>query len=339
MAVPAALIAFLPTYQNAGYLATALLLILKIIQGFAAGGEVPVSGYYISVNAAGANRGLYCAIAAISGFLGMLLAAFVVFVLPYAATMLTTLLPNRLIVSYAGETWRWPFLLSIPLSLWILKIRASIPVAPTHSSSMRDRSYKPIAPLLQTAVLVAFMELQIYSLFIWLPSYLHTYLGIATFEARATNVITLVIFCGVMLLAGYLTRWIAATQLTCVGITSSLLTSYPLFTLLQGASFARLLCVQFVFALTAGCLVGVCFIVLPDLLRNNWKTPGMTIAYSIPVAIFGGTAPVMCSYLIARTHLLTAPALYLTGMALLALPVAYRLAFPENSVSLAEQAA
>ncbi len=325
MAIPASLIAFLPTYQTAGYFATGLLISLKILQGFAAGGEMPLSGYFVSRNTPNRNRGLYCAWVVVSGFLGMLLASAVVFVLPYCATLFSRLL-GKASSGYLTESWRWPFLLCIPLSIWIYSLRSSISLESSGQMQMhRELRKKPITPLLQAVTLVAFMEVNIYAVFVWLPSYLRIYIGVSSFDATSTNMITLLVFSLSMIGAGYATRWIDASKLVLIGIGSLVFFSYPLFSILQSGDFLALLFTQMAFAIMAGCLVGVIFIVLPDLFKDNWQNLGMTISYSLPTAVFGGTAPLVCAYLIEVTHLLTAPALYIIAVGLFAAPVAYNI--------------
>jgi len=190
-----------------------------------------------------------------------------------------------------------------------------------------------IAPLLNAAALVAFTTLQLYALFLWLPSYLHAYVGVSLYGARLTHVIALSFFSICVAFLGYATRWISAPKLVFVGIGTLVLFSYPLFVILQNGDFVSLLLVQLAFALMAGCLLGGIYIVLPDLFKDNWQSLGMTVCFTLPVAIFGGTAPLVCGYLIGATHLLTAPALYIVAMGLIALPVAYRLAFTGNNLS------
>lgn len=321
MAIPASLIAFLPTYQTAGYLATGLLIALKILQGFAAGGELPLSGYFVSLNVVDKNRGLYCAVVVASGFVGMLLASGIVLALPYCSAMLQRL-PAAAHGGYLTEVWRWPFLLCIPLSLWIYSLRSSISTKPGNQAH-RAWHARPLPPLIQAIVLVAFMEAHLYTAFVWLPGYLRTYLGVSSFDAHSTNVITLVIFSLSMVAAGFATRWIDAPRLALFGIVSLVCSSYPLFAFLQRGDFLTLLLVQTAFAVMAGCLVGVIFVVLPDLFKDNWRSFGMVTTYSLATAVFGGTAPVVGAYLIKVTHLLTAPALYITAMGVLAAPVAY----------------
>jgi MFS transporter, MHS family, proline/betaine transporter len=320
MAIPAALIAFLPTYHSAGYLATAMLTGLRMLQGFAAGGEMPLSGYFVSLNATLRNRGLYCAVLVVSGFVGMLLASGVALALPYCAAILARLFGGA-ITGPLAESWRWPFLLCIPLSFWIYSLRSSIP-ATSGAQASRTIHARPLAPLVQATILVAFMEVHLYTVFVWLPSYLHSYLGVSSFDARSTNVITMVIFCISMLGAGYAARWVDASVIVLIGIASLTCSTYPLFAMLQHGDFLTLVVAQAAFAIMAGCLVGVIFVILPDLFKDNWRSFGMATTYSVATAVFGGTAPLVGAYLIGITHLLTAPALYITAIGLLAVPVA-----------------
>jgi MHS family proline/betaine transporter-like MFS transporter len=338
VAIPAALVAFLPTYSTAGYLATGLLIGLRILQGLAEGGDAPLCAYYVALNTPAGYRGLYCGIAASSGFIGWLCASFVVFILPYCASLVSGFFPSSAHAGPMIESWRWPFLLCVPLSLWVFSIRrSSLSIEPSKEPArQRDWRTLPITPLLQVVALVSFTTVQLFALFIWLPSYLHTYVGVSRADAHVTNVIALIVFSLVMVGAGYATRWTSASKFVLIGIASLTLLSYPLFMMLQGGGLIALLLVQLAFALMAGCLFGAIFIVLPDLLKDNWQSMGMTVAYTLPVVIFGGTAPLVCGYLIESTHLLTVPALYIVAMGIIALPVAYRLAFPESCPSMGE---
>jgi MFS transporter, MHS family, proline/betaine transporter len=295
----------------------------------AAGGEMPLSGYFVSLNAEDKDRGLYCALVVVSGFLGMLLASGIVFGLPYGAALLSRMLGTAA-PEHWTESWRWPFVLCIPVSLWIYSLRSSISGGAERLLHGATQA-RPLLPLIQAVILVAFMEVLIYTAFVWLPSYLHSYLGVSAFDARLTNVLTLVMFSISMVLAGYTTRWIDASNLILLGIGSLVCTSYGLFVMLQHGDFLTLLLAQAALAVMGGCVVGVIFVVLPDLFRNNWRSFGMASTYSFATAIFGGTAPVVCAYLIKVTHLLTAPALYIMAVGVPAAPVAYRICLQRRS--------
>lgn len=337
MAVPASLIAMIPTYADARYLGTALLVGLRIVQGFAAGGEMPLSGYVVALNAAAARRGLYSALVVVSGFFGMLLASAAVFSLPYMHTLFSSLAgtigPVRSI-----DAWRWPFLLCAPLSIWIYSLRRSMP---NHLDDRAPaaRSRRPVWPLVQAAILVAFMEAHIYTDFAWMPSYLHSYLGVSTFHARSTNLVGFAVFSAATLAAGYATRWLDAGKLAWAGTISLALTSYPLFAALQRGSTDTLVLVQAAFGLMAGCLIGVVFVVLSDLFKDNWRSLGMAGTYSLSTALFGGTAPILCAYSFKATGWPAAPALYLSALGLPAAVVAWVLSSNrQNAVRLPDHA-
>ncbi len=321
MAIPASLIAFLPTYQSAGYVATILLLLLKVVQGFCAGGEMPLAGYYVSLNAGSRNRGLYCALVTGSGFIGMLLASGTIFALPYLAELLRRS-ADAPISGYVPDAWRWPFLLCIPLSILIYFLRSSIAVDRKQQTRLVSEP-RTATPLAQAFILVAFLEIAIYALFVWMPSYLHTYLGISSADASLSNVMALVILFASMVASGYASRVIDASRLVVVGIASLVIGTYPLFCVLREGGFVAVVAAQAAFAIMTGCMGGVIFVVLPDLLRRNWGDFGMAVTYSFATALFGGTAPVVCAYLIQVTGFLSAPAIYISASGLLAAPVAY----------------
>lgn len=323
MAVPAALIAFLPTYESVGSVATALLLGLKIIQGFCAGGELPLTGYFVSLNTPQKYRGVYCAVSVASGFFGMLLASGVVLVLPHATSLLSPY--NSMVpANYIPDAWRWPFLICIPLSVFVYLIRASINDGQRRRTRALPRQ-RPMVPLLQAFSLVAFMEIVIYALFVWMPAYLHAYLGVSESDAGTTNTIALFVFSISMIGVGYLARFVDSTILVFTGMSLISVACMPLFIALQNASLLTLISVQVAFGILASCVVGVIFVVLPDLFRDNWGSFGMVVTYSVATAMFGGTAPIVCAYLINATQLLTAPALYILVAGMVATPVAYNL--------------
>src|SRR6185312_8898309 len=77
MSIPTILIGLLPVYDQAGVIATISLVILRLIQGFAAGGELPTTACYVFESATAQNRSLLCSVVVTSPKIGMLLAALV----------------------------------------------------------------------------------------------------------------------------------------------------------------------------------------------------------------------------------------------------------------------
>lgn len=203
MAIPATLIACLPTYASIGYWATALLVALKLVQGFGAGGEAPLSGYYVALHTHGRKRGPYAALAASSAYLGMLLASFVVWILPYCAALISKWMDGA--PGAIAHSWRWPFLLCLPLSCWIASLRRTL-IDSEASPSLIPRVGRPLIPLAHAAIIVAFMGVTIYTSLFWLPSYLEIYCAVPRDMARLGNLVALIALVASISVAGYLTR-------------------------------------------------------------------------------------------------------------------------------------
>ena len=116
MAIPAALIGLLPTYDSVGFLATVFLIALRFTQGFATGGEFPGIACYVYEAAKPERKNFLCSIAVASPTMGLLLASLV-------ATALHAFVPEQAIYDWA---WRVPFLISILILFFIFYIRKDL---------------------------------------------------------------------------------------------------------------------------------------------------------------------------------------------------------------------
>ncbi|WP_101631199.1 hypothetical protein [Burkholderia pseudomallei] len=93
-----------------------------------------------------------------------------------------------------------------------------------------DRSArKPTFPLLQSLAVVAFAEIVIYVIFVWIPNYFYVYLGIASFYARLSNISSLIIFSISMTCAGYAERYFCARNIALFGTVATAISVYPSF--------------------------------------------------------------------------------------------------------------
>jgi MFS transporter, MHS family, proline/betaine transporter len=138
MAIPTVLIGLLPTYRDIGYTATILMVTLKLIQGFAAGGELPTSAYYVMSQADPLKKGLLSSLVDAGGISGLLLASLLAF-------LLSGLFSNQQIEHWA---WRIPFLLGIPFFLLVSKIRSRI-IVNEPISAQRCENNKITDPKIQ----------------------------------------------------------------------------------------------------------------------------------------------------------------------------------------------
>lgn len=123
------LIGLLPTYQQIGVFAPVLLVVLRVIQGFAIGGEWGGATLMSMEHAKPKGRGLAVAIVGSGGPSGAVLGTLVM--------MIFSRLPNEEFLSWG---WRVPFLLSALLVVLGLLIRMNLDETPEFEEARRKRA-------------------------------------------------------------------------------------------------------------------------------------------------------------------------------------------------------
>jgi MFS family permease len=127
----------LPTVQQAGMLAPVLLVMTRVLQGFAMGGEYGGAAVYVAEHAASNRRGFLTGWIQVTAALGLVLAL--------AAMLVTRLLFGE--SAFQEWAWRLPFLASavlLAVSLWIRLKLSESPVF-ERMKRARDVAQTPIA--------------------------------------------------------------------------------------------------------------------------------------------------------------------------------------------------
>lgn len=123
MGLSTALVGLLPTYASAGLVATGLLVLLRLLQGLALGGEYGGAATYIAEHVPDARRGYYTSFIQTTATLGFFLSMGVI-----GATR--TWFGE---VAFRAYGWRLPFLLSFVLLGVSLYIRLTMKESPLFS--------------------------------------------------------------------------------------------------------------------------------------------------------------------------------------------------------------
>ena len=121
MALPCLLIGIMPTYAQIGYFAPLLLLLLRILQGAAVGGEVPSAWVFVAEHAPAGHRGYALGFLQAGLTFGYLIGAL-------TATFLAQAFTPEQILDYA---WRYPFLLGGVfgvIGVWLRRWLSETPV-------------------------------------------------------------------------------------------------------------------------------------------------------------------------------------------------------------------
>lgn len=136
MGVTTFAVGLLPTFDQVGLLAPALLLLLRLLQGLAVGGEIGGAAVYLTEHAPNKRRGVYTSVLQLMGPLGMM-----------ASTLQVVLLGLLLSdADFRAWGWRVPFLLSSVLLAISLKSRLSLHESPVFRR-LREKNALSRTPL------------------------------------------------------------------------------------------------------------------------------------------------------------------------------------------------
>src|SRR5947207_5455970 len=131
-----ALIGFLPTYATIGIAAPIFLLLIRILQGLALGGEYGGAAVYVAEHVPDERRGFYTSFIQITATLGL-----------FVSLVVILLIQNLMIrASFASWGWRLPFIISIFLVAVSLYIRLRMKESPIfqHIKSTGMTSAQPL---------------------------------------------------------------------------------------------------------------------------------------------------------------------------------------------------
>jgi len=131
-----ALIGVLPTYETIGILAPILLIVIRILQGLALGGEYGGAATYVAEHVPDRKRGFYTSFIQITATLGLFVSLAVILIVQASMSK----------EDFGSWGWRIPFLLSILLVGMSLYIRLRMKESPifTHLKSTGKTSASPI---------------------------------------------------------------------------------------------------------------------------------------------------------------------------------------------------
>lgn len=315
MAVPTSLIAFMPTQADIGEWAAVLLVILRLAQGFSVGGEFIGSICYLVEVAPKGRRGLYGSFTVFSTVGGMLLGSAV------AAGLNAALGPEAI----ADWGWRLPFLGGILLGVVGWNLRRRLAETPEFEAIVAAGRTVPHpgwsalrqmpAEIFQVGAMVLLLGVGIYTLFIWMPTYLTHIVTPPVPHALIVNTAAMILMIALMPLAGTFADRFGFKPVLVGAMLVIAVLVYPLFVWVDTGDFTGLLVAMTIFAVASGFLQGGTPVALAAQFPVEIRFTGMAIGYNISMAVFGGTAPYVATWLISETGYLAAPAWYVMAVA------------------------
>ena len=306
-------IGLLPTYAQWGIAASILLVLLRVVQGFCLGGELPGAISYV-VETAPRRSGFSVGIVFFCVNSGVLLAA-----------LLNLVVHETLTVEQIGAGgWRIGFLVGGVLGIISFFLRLSLEESKEFARirKVAGASAVPFAELLRThasAVVVGVAILAVTAgfngLLFAMPAFLPQVMGYESVRAIEAQNVALAIMSGGLLFVAWLSDRVSRKVLSLVGTALLMLLAWPFFSAAQNQSVGLIALFAGVGVVGSIC-AGTVIAVVADLFPTRIRFTGVALSYNVAFSLFSGLAPVMAA-LLARSMGAPTVAYYMIGCAAL----------------------
>jgi MHS family proline/betaine transporter-like MFS transporter len=319
MASSTLLLGLLPSYASIGIWAPILLIVARVVQGLAAGGEFGSAAAFLAEYSPTKRRGFGVSFLEVGSLLGFLGASLVVLVL-------NSLLSEADINSWG---WRIPFLLATPLGLIGFYIRNKIEDTPEFrelteldavpQSPVRESFTRNWKQMLQMSGIEVMMHVTFYIVLVYLLTYQEIELGMSASDAALFSTAASIAALITVPLFGALSDRIGRRVPLIVASVMLIVFSYPLFLIMQsGSSWAGMVSTVGL-GLILAIILGVHAVTVAELFPTRTRQTSLSIVYAVTAAIFAGTVPYLLTWLIAQTGNQMMPAFYLILVGILGL--------------------
>jgi MHS family proline/betaine transporter-like MFS transporter len=317
-------IGLIPDYHSIGVLAPALLVACRLLQGFSAGGEWGGATAFIVEWAPAQRRGFFGSFQQASVAAGFLLGS-------GSAALVSTLLSAEQMDAWG---WRLPFLIGVLLLPVGMYMRRNVEETPAYQAvQTRIAPVEAWAGWRLAAKAFGFTVLWTVAYYIvltYMPTFTQKYAGLTRTQALWSNTLCLMVLVLAIPVIGHLSDRIGRRPLLLACCVGFVLLPWPLFgAMVQTGTFATVLLVQIVFALTVALFSGPGPAAIAEMFPTESRTTWMSTGYSLAVAVFGGFAPYVATWLIGATGSPLSPTFYLIGAALVSTAVIF--ALPETA--------
>ncbi|MFV3075430.1 MFS transporter [Niveispirillum fermenti] len=317
-------IGLLPTYATAGIFSPLLLILLRLIQGVAIGGQWGGAALMAIESAPKGKSGYYGSFVQMGVPLGVVLSNIVFFI------MITTLSPD----AFQAWGWRVPFILSFALVFIGIYIQTRLEESVEFEQAARSQEDTPKehrkSPILQVLtrhplkILLAggaFIASNtcFYAAITYAVSYGDTVLNLSRSAMLACVVAASVVMVPSLLLFGSLSdRW-GRSKLFMIGLALTGLWSFAFFPLLETLSYPAILAALTVELVFISIMYGPQAALFAELFPVAVRYSGASLGYQLGAVIGGGFAPIIATALFAEYASSLPISIFLFGVCFLSL--------------------
>jgi MHS family proline/betaine transporter-like MFS transporter len=319
MAISTVGMGLLPTHAAIGMAAPVALTLMRLLQGISVGGELTTSISFIVEKAPPGRRGYYGAWTTFSAVLGILIGSAI-------GAAIESLLTADQISAWG---WRLPFLLGAILGTYALIMRRTI------SESESFEKLKAAGELIKSPLKTALRShgktmirivgtlwlfaVGFYLPFVYLPTYLANEDQVPLSIALDLNSIAMALLLVFTLWLGLLSDKFGRKKIILFGYIGYLVVVIPVFQLFATQDDYAILAGMSIFAVVCGAAQGAIPAFISEHFPGNIRVSALSFAYNLALAVFGGTTPLVCAWLIGATGSDLAPAYYLAFTAVVSI--------------------
>ena len=297
-------IGLLPGYETIGIAAPAILVVLRLLQGFSAGGEWGASAAFIVEWAPSNRRGLYGSFQQVSVGMGLLLGSAV------AAICASIMSPEQL----SSFGWRIPFFLGgilLPIGMYIRRNVNESPVFEAAVEEAAETTSTPWGPAAKTFAISILWTVSFYIALTYMPTFTEKQVGLSKAEALWSNTIGLALFTIAIPVFGLLSDYIGRRKTLLISAGAFLFLTYLMFSfMLSTGTLANVVITQLALAVMLAAFSGPGPAAVVEIFPTNGRSTWMSTADSLAAAVFGGFAPYVSTWLIKVTGTPLAPTYY-----------------------------
>lgn len=311
MSVPTVCIGLLPTYETIGVAAPILLILLRVTQGIALGGEFGASCVYLYESVPHNKRGFYGCLALTGVGTGLVLSACTILVVE-------SFVSQQTLYAYA---WRIPFFISVCGSLLAFYMRKNLVESPDFvaAQQLRELVQNPLLEMFRShkatllALFAIFLTTQVsfFVVFIFGKTMMIDFLGYDSQTAGKFNLLTMVAYTIATVVFGYLSDKVNKRYIVMLGALGIGLAIYPFITALSSGGATPIL----VTSLLLGAFIGMTEGTLNPIVAESFPTPiratSVAFCWNFTSIAFGGVAPILSMWLIQESGSAHAVAIYM----------------------------
>jgi MFS family permease len=328
MALPTLAMGLLPTYSSIGIAAPLLLLLMRLLQGAAVGGEVPGAWVFVAEHVPRKHIGFACGTLTAGLTVGILLGSLV-------ATVLHSTLSADAVRDYG---WRIPFFIGGIFGLIAMYLRRWLQETPIFLEMKAKKTLAEELPL-KSVVVNHKKEIVISMLMTWLlsaclvvvilmtPTYLQKQFAIPAAQALQANSMATIALTFGCIVAGWIIDRIGASKMFIFGSLFLGICTWSFYHVVA-ADPSKLMVMYALAGFSVG-LVGTVPYVMVRAFPAEVRFTGISFSYNVSYAIFGGLTPIFISFITHITPM--APAYYILAMAVVGVLMGFYLTRDLNS--------